>query len=136
MSNWSRLKRTWNFALVLKLFKRFLKVIALAYIYQLAKFGGLMSCGSKDPKMHPVSCTTTHHDITDLINHGMVKNTKTCITFLQNEKILNLCLRWHIFRSYCFVAEVTFTVTIFSLFLVFQWSVNYAFFRYNRKLGK
>ena len=61
-----------------------------------------------------VSCTNTHHDITDLLNYGMVKNTKTWIswewhkTFLWNKKILNLCLRWHIFRSYCFVAEVTF----------------------------
>ena len=24
------------------------------------------------------------------------------------QKILSLCLRWHILRSYCFVAEVTF----------------------------
>ena len=28
--------------------KRFLKIIALVYIYQLAKFDDLMSCGSKD----------------------------------------------------------------------------------------
>ena len=28
--------------------------------------------------------------------------------FLRNKKILNLCLRWHILRSYCFLAEVTF----------------------------
>ena len=26
--------------------------------------------------MHPVSCTNTHHDVTDVINHGMIKNTK------------------------------------------------------------
>ena len=26
--------------------------------------------------MHPVSCNNTHHDVTDVINHGMVKNTK------------------------------------------------------------
>ena len=64
--------------------------------------------------MHPISCTNIHHDITDLVNHGMVKNTKTWISwkrnifFLQNKKILNLCLRWHIFRSYPFLAEVTF----------------------------
>ena len=25
-----------------------------------------------------------------------------------NKKILNLCLRWHIFKSYYFVAELTF----------------------------
>ena len=28
--------------------------------------------------------------------------------FLQNQKILNLCLRWHIFWGYCSVVEVTF----------------------------
>ena len=44
----------------------------------------------------------------------MFKNTKTCISWeqniisLQNKKILNLCFRWHILRSYHFVAEVTF----------------------------
>ena len=26
--------------------------------------------------MQPVSCANTHHDVTDLVNHGMVKNTK------------------------------------------------------------
>ena len=65
-------------------------------------------------KMHLVSCANTHHDITDFVDLGMVRNTKTWIswerniTFLRNEEILNLCLRWHILRSYCFVAEVTF----------------------------
>ena len=44
----------------------------------------------------------------------MVKNTKTWIfwefniTFLWNKKILNLCLRWHNLRSYCFAVQVTF----------------------------
>ena len=45
----------------------------VAYIYQLTKFGYLMS---SDSKMHPVSCTNTH-DLTDLLNHGIAKNTKT-----------------------------------------------------------
>ena len=64
-------------------------------------------------KVHLVSCTNTHCDVTDLINHGMVKNTKTWISwernkiFPQNKKILNLCFRWHILISYHFVAEVT-----------------------------
>ena len=40
--------------------------------------------------MHPVSCTNTDHDVTDLVNHGMVKKWK--IT-LRNKKILNLCLQ-------------------------------------------
>ena len=64
-------------------------------------------------KMHLVLCTNTYHDVIDLVNHGMVKNTKTWISwerniiFLRNKKILNLCFRWHIL-SYCLVAEVTF----------------------------
>ena len=68
-------------------------------------------------KMHPISCTYTLYDVTDLINHEMVKNTKTSIswerdiTFLRNEKILNMCFRWHILRGHGFVAEVTFKVT-------------------------
>ena len=66
-------------------------------------------------KMHLFSCTNTH-DVTDLINHEMVKNTKTWISpeqniiFLRNKRILNLCFRWHILRSYRFVAEVTFQI--------------------------
>ena len=32
--------------------------------------------------MHFASCTNTHHDITDFVNHGMVKNTKT--EYLEN----------------------------------------------------
>ena len=76
-------------------------------------------------KMHPVLCTNTHHDVTDLVNHGMVKNTKTWISwkrniiFLRNKKILNQCLRWHILRSYRFLAEVTFKIRLVTLPLPF-----------------
>ena len=34
--------------------------------------------------MHPVSCTNTHNDVKDLVNHGMVKNTKTWISTEDN----------------------------------------------------
>ena len=67
-------------------------------------------------KMYFVSCTNTHRDVTDSVNHGMIKNTKTWISwerkiiFLRNKEILNLCLRWHISRSYSFVAEVNLKV--------------------------
>ena len=60
-------------------------------------------------KMYHVSCTNTHHDVTDLVNHGMVKNIKTWISWEQNITfLLFLCLRRHILRSYFFVVEVTF----------------------------
>ena len=44
----AKLKSTSNLAQSSKLFKRYLKIIVLAYIYQLAKFGDLISCGSRD----------------------------------------------------------------------------------------
>ena len=60
-----------------------------------------------------VFCTNIHLDVIDLVHHGMVKNTKfdyleNETTFLRNKKIINLCLRWHILRSYRFIVEVTF----------------------------
>ena len=45
-------------------------------------------------KMHLVSCTHTHRDVFNLVNHGMIKNTKTWISwerniiFLRNKKFL------------------------------------------------
>ena len=62
-------------------------------------------------EMHLVSCTNTHHDITDLLNHGRVKNAKTWIfweqnvTFLKNPKIINQCLIWHILRTSFLAAQ-------------------------------
>ena len=105
----------------LKLFKRFLKIIVIVYINQLAKFGDLTSCGSKDSKMHSVSCTNTH-DIIDLVYLELVQNTRAWIswewnmTFLWDKKILKLCLNWHIL-IYPFLAEVTFKCSsyVFSL---------------------
>ena len=67
-------------------------------------------------KMYLISCTNSHRDVTDSVNHGMAKNTKTWISwkrniiFLRNKKILNRCLRWHTLRSYHFVADVTFNL--------------------------
>ena len=67
-------------------------------------------------KIQPVSCTNIHHDVTDLVHQGMIKNIKTwitwewSITFLRNKKILYPCLTWHILRSYRFDADVTFKV--------------------------
>ena len=34
--------------------------------------------------MHLASCTSSQHDVTDLVNHGMVKNTKTEISRERN----------------------------------------------------
>ena len=40
-------------------------------------FVDLMSCGLKDTfKVYAPSYTNTHHDVIDLVNHEIVKNTK------------------------------------------------------------
>ena len=50
----------------------------------------------------------------------MVKNTKTWMSwkqkifFLQNGKIIQLCLRWHILRSCHFASDVTFKLSLIS----------------------
>ena len=122
LSNWSKLLN-WKGpekAQILHNIKRFLKIIVLVYNYGLftlftVKFGDLIVVVQMIYwKIHPVSCTNTHHDATGLVHHGMVKNTKIWTswkrngTFLRNKKILNLCLRWNILKSYRFVEEVTF----------------------------
>ena len=52
-----------------------------------------MSCGSKDIfKNAPFSCSNTHQDVTYLVNHGMVTNTESWLSwewntiFPQNKK--------------------------------------------------
>ena len=67
-------------------------------------------------KMQSISCTNTHPEVAELVNHGSVKNTKTWIswerniTFPRDKKTLKLCLRWHVLKSYRFATEVTFKV--------------------------
>ena len=64
-------------------------------------------------KMHPASRNNTDYDDTDLLNHEMVKNTKTWISWEQNiifydkKKIHKISPRWHILRGDHVVAEVT-----------------------------
>ena len=87
-------------------------------------------------KMHLVSCTNTRHNVTYLVNNGMVKNTKTSITwernitFLRNKKILKLCFRWHILTSYDLVVEVTFNVKATNNWDIFKpcfkWNTFYS----------
>ena len=45
--------------------------------FKVAKLGGFMSCSSKDIFKNAPSRVYTHHDVTDLVNHEMVSNTKT-----------------------------------------------------------
>ena len=70
--------------------------------------------------MYPVPYANTHYDVTNLVNHGIIKNAKTWISWEPNiKKILYLCLKWHTLRSYRFVAEVTFKNTFIKILTLF-----------------
>ena len=85
LSNWSNLLNwkgpgTWpQFS---TLFKRFLKIIALVYISQLAKSGKFWF------QRYIQKCTLSHYDLTASVNHGIVKNTKTWISWERNTTFL------------------------------------------------
>ena len=65
------------------MFQRFQKNIALAYIYELTEFDGLISCDSKVIlKIDPVLWTNICHDVMHLVNHGVVKMQK--LEYLEN----------------------------------------------------
>ena len=71
--------------------------------------------------MRHVSCTNARHDVKDLVNHGMVENTK----------ILNLFLRRHILWSYHIVAKVTFNAEDKAiLFQLTEYRLHYCCYYY------
>ena len=116
MEQVAKLKRTWNLAPVLQIVQRISENCCPGLYQSIGQIWWLNQLWFKRyiQKVHLLSCANTHHDITDLVNHEMVKNAKNWISweqniaFLQNKKILNMCFRWHVLRSYHFVAEVTF----------------------------
>ena len=115
MGQVAKLKRTWNLVPVSQIVQKITENYCPCLYLSTDQVGWLHDLWFKIySKMHLVSCTNTHHDVTNLVNHGMIKNTKTWISwerniiFLRYKKLLNLRFRWHILRSYRFVAEVTF----------------------------
>ena len=83
------------------------------------------ACGSKKySKMHPVSCTDTHHNVTDFVSHGMVKNTKTWISWKRN--IFSLRNKKNSFLAYYNVGRVTSSIfkLLFCVCLVSNYDLN------------
>ena len=123
------MKRTWNLAPVSRIVQKITENYCNCLYLSTSQVWWLPDLRFKNiySKMHLISCTNTHHDVCDLVNHGIVKNTKTWIScernliFLRNKKTLNLCFRWNILRSYRFVAEVTFKwcILAFRSFVLF-----------------
>ena len=95
-----------------------------------------MSCSSKDIfKNAPCIMYNTRHEVTDLLNHAMVKNIKNWIswerniTFLRNKK--DLCLRWHILRNYRFCSGGNLIKCVHKLgFFLFVLWVFYCGFKF------
>ena len=121
MEQVAKLKSTWNLPPSLPNFsKDYWKFLSLliSINWPTSWFDGdFMTCGSKD--IFKNAPTNTYRDVTNLVNHGMAENIKTWISWerniiiVRNKKILNLCFRCHILRSYHFVAEVTFKLLHF-----------------------
>ena len=110
----TKLKRTWNLAIVSQTVQTITENYCPCLYLSTGQVWWLHDLWFK---RYIQKCTlshllNTHRGVTDLVNQGMVKNTKTWIswerniTFLQNKKFL--CIRWHILRSYHSVTEVTF----------------------------
>ena len=72
------MKRTWNLVLVLQIVQKVPENYCPCLYYQLTKFDDITFQAAEKIylKMHPVSCTNTHDEVADLVNHGMVKNIK------------------------------------------------------------
>ena len=126
------MKRTWNLAPVFPIVQKITGNYCPCLYLSLGQVWWLPELRFK---RYIEKCTLSHVLIfilmSDSANHGMVKNTKTWISwkrkiiFLRNKKILKLCLRWHILRSYGFAVEVTFKMN--SIFPVIK---NRGLYRY------
>ena len=75
MEQVAKLKRAWNLAPVLQIVQNISKNYCPCLYLSIDQVWWVNELWFK--RLHTVSCTNTHHDITDLVNHGMVKNTKT-----------------------------------------------------------
>ena len=114
MEQVAKWKTTWNLAPVLQIFQKIPENYCPRLYLSIGQVWWLTELSQKMySKMHPVSSTNTHHNITDLVwlKIQKLQFLKTEHIFLQNQKI-NLCLRWQIFGSYRFLVEVTFKVKV------------------------
>ena len=75
----AKLKKTWNLTPVLQIVQKIPENYCPCLYLSVGQVWWLNEMWFKRyiySKIQLVSCTNTHHDATDLVNHGMVKNTK------------------------------------------------------------
>ena len=115
MEQAAKLKRTWNLVPVLQIVQK----IPEKYCPCLYLSTGQVWCLNELWfKRHIQKYTLSHVLIIIMMSQiwwimGWLETQKlgyleNVATYLWNKKILNLCLRWHILRSYHFVADVIF----------------------------
>ena len=105
MEKVAKLKRSWNFALVLQIVQKIPEDYCSCLHLSIVDLTSLVTWWVVVQKIIQ-KCTLSHvntHDVTDLVKHGMAKNTKT---------LYNWCLKWLILRSYQFAVEVAFIKNI------------------------
>ena len=105
MENVAKLKRSWNFALFLQIVQKIPEDYCPCLHLSIVDLTSLVTWWVVVQKIIQ-KCTLSHvntHDVTDLVKHGMAKNTKT---------LYNWCLKWLILRSYQFAVEVAFIKNI------------------------
>ena len=131
MEQVGELKRTWNLAPVLHLVQMIPESYYPCFYLSIGQVWWLNELWIR---IYIQKCTLSRVLIIliiliYLVNHEVVKNGKTWISwkrntnFLWNKKILDLCFRWNILRNCHFVAEVTF-------------KIKHLLNRSNMKLGK
>ena len=111
------MKKAWNLGLVLQIVQKisekicpclYLSIDQVSWVNELWFKGYIQKC----PMSHVLILIMTSQIwwIIVVKNETWISWERN-ITFLWNKKTLYLCLRWHIFRSYHFAAEVTFKLT-------------------------
>ena len=113
MGQVTKLKRAWNLTLVFQIVQKISEKYYLWLYLSIDQVWWLNKQWCKrHSKMHP--CTNADHDITDLVNRGVVKNTKTWISWEWNihfEKLSfcsggNLSRTWELSFHYSFINTV------------------------------
>ena len=77
MEQGAKLKRTWNLAPVVQIVQKIPEHLCPRLYLSIDQVWLLNELWLKKySQMHLVLCTSTHHDVTDLVNHVMVTNRK------------------------------------------------------------
>ena len=121
MGQVAKLKGTWNIALVLQIVQKITKNYCSCFYLSVGQVWWLHELWFK---RYIQKCTLPRVLILIVTSQilWVMGWLKTWISWERNIIFLNLCLSWHILRSYRFLAEVTFKTKFGN---VYNLSINY-----------